>query len=66
MIEQANRRLVADRAVWPNLIVVSTPSLHLFAGVFKAHEPMGIQTLGSELAIDGVDGPHTGWAWRRV
>lgn len=41
----------------PEFVIVSTPILHLNAGVVKAHEPMGVQALGSELAIDGEDGP---------
>jgi len=49
--------LFANGAMWPEFVIVSTPILHLNAGVVKTHEPMGVQAPGSELAIDGEDGP---------
>lgn len=36
------RDLVPDRVVWAMLVVVSTPSLHLFGRVFKVHEPVAV------------------------
>lgn len=44
MIHEGDRRLVADGAVWPILVVVPAPVLHLFAGVGKGQEPVGVQT----------------------
>ena len=38
-----------------NFIVVSTPFLHLGAGVVKVHEPMCVQAFGPELAVEGPD-----------
>ena len=55
MIDERDRRIVADRAVWPNFIVVSTPSLHPSTGIFKAHEPMGVQAFRSELAVEAFN-----------
>ena len=54
-IDERYRRLVADCAVWSNLVVVSTPFLHFLPGVVKAHEPVSIQTFGPELAVEGLD-----------
>lgn len=41
-----DRDVVSDRAVGPNLVVVSTPILQLFAGIGKRQEPMRVQALG--------------------
>jgi hypothetical protein len=41
--------------VWPDLIVVSTPFLHFRPGIVKAHEPVRVQALCSELAIERFD-----------
>ena len=38
----------------PFFIVVSTPSLQLFLGVGKVHEPMGIQSFDPEPTIEGL------------
>lgn len=38
-----------------NLVVVSTPFLHFLAGVVKAQEPVLVQALGPELAVEGLD-----------
>ena len=37
------------------LIVVFAPSLQLFAGVGKAHEPMGVQAFRAQLTIERLD-----------
>ena len=39
-----------------NLVVVSTPFLHLLAGVVKRHEPVGVQAFRPELAVEGFVG----------
>ena len=52
MIEQHKRRLMADRPMGAFLIVVLAPNLQLFTGVCKAQEPMSVETLGSESAIE--------------
>ncbi len=53
--QERNRRLVADRAVGSDLVIVSTPSLHFFARVVKRHEPVGVQALRPELAVEAFD-----------
>ncbi len=52
---QADRHVVTDRAVRTDLVVVSAPSLQLFARIRKVHEPVGVQALRSELAVKGLD-----------
>lgn len=47
-----NRDVVSDRAVRSDLIVVSTPSIQLFAGIGKAHEPVRVQASRPELAVE--------------
>ena len=39
----------------PILIVVSAPILQLLSGIGKRHEPMRVQTLRPELAIEGLN-----------
>ena len=50
-----NRHVVTDRAVGPDLVVVSAPSLQLFAGVGKRQEPVSVQAFGPELAVESFD-----------
>ena len=52
---QRDRDVVSDRRMRPILIVVSTPILHLFAGVRKGEEPVGVQTFRPELAVERLD-----------
>src|SRR5205809_4639624 len=49
------RRFVADRTVWANLVVVYTPSLAFSLRLVEAEEPVRVQTLGSELAVERLD-----------
>ncbi len=52
--------------MWPELIIVSTPILHLCPRVVKAHEPVSVQALGAELAIKTLDVAVVGrFAWPR-
>jgi hypothetical protein len=46
---------VSDRAVVSDLSVVSSPSIQLFAGVGKPHEPVGVQALRPQFAIERLD-----------
>lgn len=39
----------------PDFVVVLTPRLHLFASVVKAHEPVRIEALRPELAVERLD-----------
>lgn len=55
-----DRYVVSDRAVGSVLIVVPTPILQLFPGIRKTHEPVGVQTLRPELAVEGFDEPVVG------
>jgi len=55
------RHPVADCTVWTNLIVVSTPSLAFSSCFVEAEEPVRVQTLGSELAIQRLDEGIEGW-----
>jgi hypothetical protein len=64
VIQQHNRRLLADRPMGAFFVVVLAPILHLFSGVCKAQEPMGVQTLGSEAAIESFDIGVVGWLSR--
>ena len=41
--------------MWPELVIVSTPILHLRMRVVKDHEPVGVQALGAELAVEAFD-----------
>ena len=43
-----------------DLIVVSAPILQLFAGIGKAHEPVGVQAFRPELAVKRLDEPIVG------
>ena len=55
---------VADRAVRLHLVVVSTPSLAFSPCRVEAQEPVGIQALGPELALQALDEGFVGWlAW---
>ena len=46
---------VADRAVRLHLVVVSTPSLAFSPCLVEAQEPVGVQALGSEFAVQTLD-----------
>jgi hypothetical protein len=41
--------------MWPNLVVVSTPILHLFAGIRKGQEPVLVQAFRTESAVERFD-----------
>ena len=51
MVDQRYRRFIANRTVWSDFIIVLEPIFHFSARVVKAHEPMGVKALRSELAI---------------
>ena len=55
MVLQRNRDFVPDGAMRALLVVVSTPSLQFFPGIVKAEEPMGVQTLGPQAPVEGLD-----------
>jgi hypothetical protein len=46
---------VSECAIWAHLIVVSAPILHLFGRVRKRQEPVGIQALRPEAAVERFD-----------
>jgi hypothetical protein len=50
---EGSRGLVADRPMRPDLVVVLAPILQLFAGVGKGQEPVSVQALGSQTAVEG-------------
>ena len=54
-MEQRSRRFVADRAMWSYLVVVSTPTLKLFAGVGQRQEPMRVQAFRAQSAVERLD-----------
>ncbi len=65
-VVQRSRGFVPDRAVRSLLVVVSTPSLQLFAGVFGPQEPVSIEALCAELAVEAFDERVvSGLAWAR-
>ena len=49
------RHLVADRAVRAHLVVVSTPSLAFSPCLVEAQEPVGVQALRPEFAVQAFD-----------
>jgi hypothetical protein len=53
VIEQRYRALLPDCPVGPFFVTVSAPILHLFLRVGKAQEPVGVQALRTEAAIEG-------------
>jgi len=62
----SRRGLVPDRAMRTNLVVVSVPSLQLFAGVGKAQESVGIQAFGPQSTVERLDERVVGGlAWPR-
>jgi hypothetical protein len=52
---QQNRRYLSDSAVESVLVVVPPPILQLLPGVFKAHEPVGVQAFRPQLAVERFD-----------
>lgn len=52
---QGDRDSVPDRAVGPDLVGVSTPSIRFFAGFGQAHEPVKVQAFRAELRIECPD-----------
>lgn len=46
---------MAHGPVWPILVVVSEPSLHLFGRVCKRQEPVRVQALAAEAAVERLD-----------
>ena len=52
---QQNRGYLTDCAMGSVLVAVPAPILQLFPGVFKAHEPMGIQTFRPQFAVERLD-----------
>jgi hypothetical protein len=52
VVLQQDRGFVADRAMGKFFVIVSAPSLHLFLGVGKAQEPMGIEAFLPEAAVN--------------
>ena len=52
MVDQRYRRFITDRTVWSDFVVVLELIFHFSTCVVKAHEPVGVQTFGSELAIE--------------
>ena len=61
---QCCRDLVPDRAVGAFLVVVSTPSLHLFRGVGKTHEPMAVQAISLKRPSNASINSVVGWLSR--
>src|SRR4029079_11131491 len=53
--EQRCRGSVADRAMGSYLVIVSTPTLKLFPGVRQRQEPMRVQALRAQSAVERLD-----------
>ena len=49
---QQDRGLVADGPVWPILVVVFDPSLHLFGRIRKGQEPVRVQALAAQASVE--------------
>ena len=55
-----DRDVISDRTVGSVFVIVSTPIFQLFAGIRKAHEPVGVQAFRPELAVERFDEPVVG------
>lgn len=55
MVDQRYRRSIADGAVRSDLVVVLEPIFHFSTRVVKVNEPVGVQTFGSELAVEAFN-----------
>jgi hypothetical protein len=66
---EGSRGLVADCPMRSILVVVLAPILQLFAGVGKGQEPVRVQALGAQAAVEGldkgVDAPMSVKSWLR-
>ena len=47
-----DRDVVSDRAVWPFLVVISTPGLQLVDRVGKCQKPVRVQAFGAEPTVE--------------
>lgn len=61
VIEQHNRRPVADRPMGALLVVVLAPILQLFSGGCKTQESMRVETFGSEATVEGLNALSVGF-----
>ena len=52
---QQNRWYLADSAMGSVFVVVPAPIVQLLPGVFKAHEPVGVQAFRPQFAIERFD-----------
>jgi len=52
---QQDRGLVADGPVRPILVIISEPNLHLFGRIRKCQEPVRVQALAAEAAVERLD-----------
>jgi hypothetical protein len=52
MVDQQSRRSIGDRPVLSEFIIVLEAIFNFSTGGVKAHEPLGVQTLGSEPTIE--------------
>ena len=53
--------VVPNGTVRSFFVVVSTPSVQLFGGIFEAHEPVSVQAFRPEPAVEGLDKRVAGW-----
>lgn len=54
-LHELHRGHVADGAVWSFLIVLSPISLAFWSGIIQRQEPVLVDTLGPNLAVEGFD-----------
>jgi hypothetical protein len=54
-IQQHDSRLIANRSMRTIFVVVSAPILHLFPGVRKGQELVGIEAFGPEATVERLD-----------
>lgn len=54
-IYQPDRRLVADGPIRSDLVVVSAQRFQLFGRISKRQEPVGVQALSPEAAVEGFN-----------
>ena len=55
MVEQRYRRFITNGTVRSDFVIVLEPSFNFSTCVVKAHEPVGVQTFRSELAIEAFN-----------
>jgi len=54
-IQERYRRLISDRAIWPDLVIVSAPRLKLLPCIVQRQESMRVEAFLPEPSVEGLD-----------